>query len=171
MNTALIEKYGKRVTVQNSLWGEDVVTDWRPNAGESACLSGRLFEDVTEDVLKSNSNIRNISRRPKFKCHFGLEREGDFELLYKDTVVHVECKQLGNAESHFDKLSHVFMNLICGCYGKNFWLVYDYNKDGNKSTTKKIRHLEERCKVIKEQVSLQGITFEYMTLEKLQKNA
>lgn len=167
MNTALVEKYGDKVKVQNSLWGEDIVTDWRPHAGESACVSGRLFEDITEDVLKSRSNIRSINKRPKFKCHFGLEREGDFEILYKDNVVHIECKQLGNAESHFDKLSHVFMNLICGCYGKQFWLLYDYNRDGAKNTIKKIKHLEDRCKTIKEQVALQGITFEYMTLDKL----
>jgi len=168
MNTKLIEKYGDQVKVQNSLWGEDIVMDWRPHAGESATHSGKLFEDITEDVLKSNSNIRGITTKPKFNCHFGLPREGDFELIHKDNLVHVECKQLGNAESHFDKLSHVFMNLICGCYGKNFWLVYDYNKDGGKSTLKKIEYLEKRCQVIKEQVALQGITFEYLTLDKLQ---
>ena len=167
---SMIEKFGNEVNVMNTLWGEDVVMDWRPkNAGDSAAHSGKLFEDITEHVLKSRSNIRGITKKPKFKCHFGLPREGDFELIHKDNIVHIECKQLGNAESHFDKLSHVFMNLICGCYGNNFWLVYDYNKDGNPSTLKKIRHLEKRCQVIKEQVALQGITFEYLTIEELEK--
>lgn len=169
MNTQLIEKYGDKVRVQNTLWGEDIVMDWRPHAGESATHSGQLFEEITCDVLKSNTNIRGITKKPKFKCHFGLPREGDFELLYKDNIVHIECKQLGNAESHFDKLSHVFMNLIQGCYGKHFWLVYDYNRDGGQSTLRKIAHLEKRCQAIKEQVALQGITFEYLTLERLSK--
>lgn len=169
MNLQLLEKYGDKVKVQNTLWGEEIVLDWRPTAGESATHSGQLFENVTYDVLRSSNHIRGINKRPKFKCHFGLHREGDFELIHGGNVVHVECKQLGNAESHFDKLSHVFMNLICGCYGDHFWLVYDYNRDGGHSTLKKIAHLEERCKVIKQQVALQGITFEYLTLDKLSK--
>jgi hypothetical protein len=143
--------------------------DWRPHAGESATHSGQLLEKITCDVLKSNTNIRGITKKPKFKCHFGLPRQGDFGVIYKDNIVHIECKQLGNAESHFDKVSHVLMNLERGCYGNNFWLVYDYNKDGNPSTLKKIRHLEQTCQVTKEQVALQGITFEYLTIEKLLK--
>ena len=169
MNTQLIEKYGDKVRVQNTLWGEDIVMDWRPHAGESAAESGKLFENITHDILKSNPNIRGITKKPKFKCHFGLPREGDFELLYKDNIVHVECKQLGNAESHFDKLSHVLMNLIQGCYGKHFWLLYDYNKEAPRATWKKIAKLEKRCQNIKEQVALQGITFEYLTLDRLSK--
>ncbi len=169
VSTNLVEKYGEHVKVQNDLYGNDVIVDWRPCAGESATESGLLFESITEDILKSNPDIRGITKRPDFYCHFGMKRKGDFECIHNDNVIHIECKQLGNAESHFDKLSHVFMNLISGCYGQNFWLVYDYNLNGKKSVLKKIDYLETRCEAIKRQVALQGITFEYLTLGKLQK--
>lgn len=167
MNINLVEEFGNDIKVTKDLYGNDIVVDWRPVAGKSAQASGKLFENVVEKTFKQKSNIRSVTKNPKFKCHFGMLRKGDFEIIRDDTVIHVECKQLGNAESHFDKLSHVLMNLINGCYGKNFWLVYDYNRDGKQSTMKKIKFLEERCEQVKTQVAQQGITFEYLTIDKL----
>lgn len=168
VSPAILEKYGNVVKTQTDIFGNEFIADYRPIAGESAAKSGKLFENITEEILKNNSDIRGISKRPTFYCHFGLPRVGDFECIHKDKVVSVECKQLGDAESHFDKLSHVFMNLVSGCYGKNFWLVYDYNLNAKPNTLKKIDVLEKRCQEIKEQVALQGITFEYLTLGRLQ---
>ena len=174
MNTKLINKYRDQVEVVNTLWGDDYIPDYRPVAGKSAAYSGQLFEDMTFDVLKSNKNILGITKKPKFKCHYGISREGDYEVLYKDLydkelVVHIECKQLGDCESHFDKVSHVLYNLENDCYGKNFWLVYDYNRSGSLTTLNKIRCLEERCAQVKAKVAAAGIVFEYLTLDRLEK--
>jgi len=168
VSPAILEKYGNMVNTQTDIFGDKFIADYRPVAGKSAAKSGQLFEDITEEIIKNNPDIRGITKQPIFYCHFGLKRRGDFECVYKDTIVSIECKQLGNAESHFDKLSHVFMNLVSGCYGKNFWLVYDYNLNAKPSTLKKIDVLEKRCLEIKKQVALQGITFEYLTLGRLQ---
>ena len=59
------------------------------------------------------------------------------------------------------------MNLICGCYGKDFWLVYDYNGDINPSGKEKVAHLIKRSEDIKKQVALQGITFELVLIDNL----
>ena len=59
------------------------------------------------------------------------------------------------------------MNLVHGCYGDEMWLVYDYN--GNISNRGKncINALVERCKQLKKQVALQGITFELVLIDNL----
>ena len=159
------------VQVKRDLWGNKFVTDLRPSAGKSAAKSGNLFEKVVLSELKghpSHLTLYGVNSKPKYKCHFGLDsREGDFALITSDRKIHIECKQLGNCESHFDKLSHVLMNLISGCYGKDFWLVYDYSGDIKPSGKEKIAHLVKRSEDIKKQVALQGITFELVLIDDL----
>ena len=159
------DRVKKDLDVQNNLYGEQFVTDLRPVAGKAAANSGKIFEDITYGKLIGDGRI--INKRPKFKCHFGLPRLGDFEIVSADRIVHVECKQLGNAESHFDKLSHVFMNLVFGCYGKEMWLVYDYNGMASVGAKNKIRALVKRGDELKQQVALQGITFELILIDNL----
>ena len=159
------------VQVKRDLWGNEFVTDLRPSAGKSAADSGNLFERVVFSELKghpSHRTLYGVSSKPKYKCHFGLDnRQGDFALITSDRKIHIECKQLGNCESHFDKLSHVFMNLIMGSYGYDFWLVYDYSGDIKSSGKTKIAHLIKRSEDIKKQVALQGITFELVLIDNL----
>ena len=153
--------------VRNDLFGDQFVSDLRPVAGKSAVKSGRAFEDIVESILYGKSRI--VTKRPKFKCHFGLPREGDFEIVSdKDRIIHIECKQLGNVESHFDKLSHVMLNLVAGCYGKEMWLVYDYNANVGPRGHRHIEALVKRCVELKKQVALQGITFELVLIDDLE---
>ena len=65
------DRVKKDLDVQNNLYGEQIVTDLRPVAGKSAAKSGKLFEDITYSKLVGNGRI--IKKRPKFKCHFGLD--------------------------------------------------------------------------------------------------
>jgi len=127
--------------------------------------SGALFENQVLDKL-SNYKIEIVSQ-PDFYCHFDLPRKGDFLIFKGDKKIHVECKQLGNVQSHFDKLSHCLFNLCNGCYGKDFWLIYDYAKDSGRSALKKINHLITTCEKIKKQVLVQGINFELIHLDDL----
>ena len=159
------ERMKTNLDVKNDLFGNQFVTDLRPVAGRSANLSGKALEDLTEHKIREN-DIEYISK-PTFNCHFGLSREGDFEIVVPNRKIHIECKQLGNAESHFDKLSHCLFNLISGCYGKDFWLVYDYNASLTKGGEVKIKSLVNRCKEIQTQVALQGITFELVLIDNL----
>jgi|TARA_R110002167_G_scaffold122845_3_gene301526 hypothetical protein len=152
--------------VRNDLFGDQFVSDLRPVAGKSAAKSGRAFEDIVESILYGKSRI--ITKRPKFKCHFGLPREGDFEIVSAERQIHIECKQLGNIESHFDKLSHVMLNLVAGCYGEEMWLVYDYNASVNPRGYRNIEALVKRSDVLKKQVALQGITFELVLIDDLE---
>ena len=43
--------------------------------------------------------------------------------------IYIECKQLGDLQSHFDKLCFNLLNFMYGCYCSEFWLVYDYNRE------------------------------------------
>ena len=175
----LSEETKSKLDTKFDMFGNTVVKDFRPNSCQmNAIESGQLFEDVTEDVLRGvndryDLNI-GIQKKPKFKCHYGLDRKGDFaftvptqnalKILRK---IHIECKQLGNAESHFDKLDHCLMNLINRKYGDFFWLVYDYDREGKPNTLRKINLLVERCRQIKEQVAIQGISFELVLIDDL----
>tara|TARA_Y100000361_G_C11151960_1_gene341661 strand:+ start:1189 stop:1707 length:519 start_codon:yes stop_codon:yes gene_type:complete len=149
-----------------NLEGNDYLID-RRSAGDKAYESGKNFEDQVENELKKYPVA--IQKQPSFMCHYELDRRGDFLIRTDDgTRIHIEAKQLGDAQSHVDKLSHCFMNLISGCYGSHFMLVYDYNKRGTKGTLKKIQRVQNRAKVIKEQVALQGITFELVLIDELE---
>ena len=152
--------------VKNDLWGNDVVLDHRPVAGGSASKSGKLFEDIVARKFHQSNLI--FEKSPSFKCHFGMRRKGDFLININDNVIHVECKQLGNAESHFDKISHCFLNMLQGCYGSHFWLIYDYNRDGKPNTLRKIKHLREESDRIQKQSRLSGISFELVDINDLQ---
>ena len=156
-----------KLDIRNDLFGNQFVPDLRPVAGKSAAKSGKTFEDITENILHGGKCL--ITKRPKFKCHFGLPRQGDFQIesIGDDRKVHIECKQLGNVESHFDKLSHVFMNLVSNCYGEEMWLVYDYNGDVSQRAIRHIESLIARCVKLKKQVALQGITFELVLIDDL----
>ena len=157
----------KDIVFHNTLFDdEEICTDLRC-AGDVAQQSGARFESITHDVLKCYNNpVRySIVKRPEFYCHFGLSRQGDFLIHNNERWIHIECKELGNVESHFDKLSHCLFNLVNGCYGDEFWLVYSYDRvKGNKN---KIRHLKRRCIEIKKQVAIQGITFELILIDEL----
>ena len=52
-----------------------------------------------------------------------------------------------------------------GCYGKEYWLIYDYNREMKNKT--KIQKLIDRCQAVKEQVSTQGIIFECVHIDDL----
>jgi hypothetical protein len=149
---------------QNTLFGDTIIVD-RRSAGECAQKSGALFENLVFNEL-CDFNI-TISKEPYFRCHFNLPRKGDFLITTNDMSIHIECKQLGNVQSHFDKLSHCLFNVVNGCYGNHFWLVYDYAKDSQYSAHKKIKELILRCKEIKKQVAVQGINFELVHIDDL----
>jgi len=161
------EKTKKQLIIRRNIYGEDFITDLRPTAGQSAQKSGALFEKIVFRILDNYNVYKNysITSKPDFNCHFDLNRQGDFLLKTKKRYIHIECKQLGNLESHFDKLSHCLMNVITGCYGEHFWLIYDFNRD--KFNNKKLKKLAERCNIIKKQVALQGITFECILVDEL----
>ena len=161
----LNDRIKPQLDIQNNLFGEQFCTDLRPVAGKSAAKSGKMFEDICKQIM-INGKIQ-VNKKPKFKCHFNLNRQGDFEIVTNDRKIHIECKQLGNVESHFDKLSHVFMNLVSGCYGDEMWLVYDYNGQINSRGKRYINALNERCIKLKKQMALQGVTFELVLVDNL----
>ena len=74
--TEIDDRLKKELDVQNNLFGEQFITDLRPVAGKSAAKSGKLFENIIYSKIVGKGRI--INKRPKFKCHFGLDREGDF---------------------------------------------------------------------------------------------
>ena len=161
----------ENMKMKKDVFGETYISDLRlDSAGIVAQQSGAHFESIVLDILKycNKDNRYHISARPKFKCHFELNRESDYGIMCGPdwkTSIHIECKQLGNVESHFDKLSHCFMNVVLGCYGKYFWLVYDYNREiGNKF---KIEKLIIRSAELKKQVAKKGITFETILVDDL----
>lgn len=167
INSSNTQKY----TTVSTLFGEEQIVDLRC-AGDSAQESGKRFEDITEKLLIEGKRLTDryyYDTKPKFKCHFDLPREGDFLIKSSNSkrTIHVECKQLGDVHSHFDKLSHCLMSAISGCYGNEFWLVYDYNRITTKSSSKKIIKLIKRCKQIKDMCLLQGITFELILIDDL----
>ena len=169
----------KDCNLGQDLEGNRFIRDLR-SAGDNAQESGARFESITLDILARCHNAKvgsnqpgfSIIKKPHFRCHYDLKREGDFEIRkaddpYGEDPIHIECKQLGNVESHFDKLSHVFMNLVSGCYGDEMWLVYDYNGQINSRGKRYINALNERCIKLKKQMALQGVTFELVLVDNL----
>ena len=147
-------------------------------AGKSAVENGKMFETILENILEdyrinlpkfTNKFSLSYFTQPKHTCHFGLPRKGDFKLKvyesgqgYRENSIMIECKQLGNVESHFDKISHTLLNALTGNMGNYVWLVYDYNRDiGNKT---KIEALVNRCKELKNQLQSQNIIFELIDI-------
>ena len=148
------------------LYGKEFIKDTRC-AGDVAQESGARFESITLDILNyCNKKKYNITKRSIYTNHYKIgNRQGDFHISSGERKIHIECKQLGNVESHFDKVSHCLMNLIMGCYGKEYWLIYDYNREMKNKT--KIQKLIDRCQAVKEQVSTQGIIFECVHIDDL----
>ena len=149
------------------VFGNRIVRDLR-SAGDNAQESGARFENQTIDVINfCNKGTFQLQRTPKHRCHFGLKRKGDFEIVSAKRCIHIECKQLGDVQSHLDKISHCHMNVINGCYGNEFWLIYDFNREKQNRT--KINAMINESQRIKKQVALQGITFESILIDDLPK--
>jgi len=170
--------------INKDLWGEETLIDLRPNfgsAGRSAQKSGAMLEKVVGRIVYQFSEKHpglithsyhswgQASHKPNFSCHYNLPRKGDGEIKTQSrNKIHIECKELWDVESHFDKLSHILLNVIEGCYGKIFWLVYNYNRSNGNNH--KIDAMIKRHKEIQSQVRIRGIIFETIDVTDLDKH-
>jgi hypothetical protein len=151
--------------VGTNLYGDKYIKDLR-SAGEVAQEAGKRFENITKAILiEENVGRYNIIPQPPYICHYGLKRKLDFGLESEEKFIFVECKQLGDVQSHLDKISRHYLDVIQGCYGKYFWIVYDFNREKQNRT--KIDKFILESKRIKEHVALQGITFECILIDEL----
>jgi len=118
-----------------------------------------------------------IKQYPKFIYDSSIKRSAnDFTMLdewqlqkpYVATnTIMIEVKQMGNCGSHVQKLDYDWANLRAGCYGDNFWLVYDYDRTSNAAFTT-INYLKKFCLNLKKEVALIGIQFEFVDFSNLQ---
>ena len=104
------EKTREQLDIKRSLFQEEYVNDFRPSAGASAVKSGALFEQVVQEKIQGlmgNKSFKLFSQ-PSFTDYMDMDRRADFMLLTKehksDQPLYIECKQLGNCESHIDKV-------------------------------------------------------------------
>tara|TARA_Y100000310_G_C20379939_1_gene667604 strand:- start:143 stop:748 length:606 start_codon:yes stop_codon:yes gene_type:complete len=133
----VINKMAAGVDKHLDVFGKEYVDDTRTGdcAGKVAADSGNNFENLAEKLLKQyNKPVRyRIIKNDKYTCCFNLPRRIEFSIEYncKKNVkkIYIECKQLGDLHSHFDKLCFNFLNFMYGCYGSEFWLIYDYNRE------------------------------------------
>ena len=159
-----------------NLFGNDIIQISKKQcAGEIAQKQGKVFEDYVEDILKDFiSDNYILKKQPQYTNHYGLDgKRKDFKLTpistdlfninetnYNLKTYMVEVKQLGDC-TILEKLDYEWNNLKAGCYGNNFWLVYDYMRY-NKSAIRSVVALTKFCKKLKEEVAINGITFEWI---------
>ena len=167
---ALSEKTRSQMSnvTMNVETGKIQVIDSRPkHAGKSAQESGKLFEDVMADVF----NYCKISyeRQVPYIDHYGQDKKIDFKLRLPKQImvpqlrnVMVECKQLGDCQSHIEKIDHCLMNFYNGSYGNHFWLVVDYNQE-NTAARRKVELIEHRLAEIGANCLLQNRHIKMMT--------
>ena len=53
----------------------------------------------------------------------------------------IEAKQLGLVSNNVQKLDYEWNNLRAGCYGKEFWVVYDFYR-GSKNAQRWFSHID-----------------------------
>tara|TARA_B100001093_G_C26472448_1_gene861233 strand:- start:43 stop:609 length:567 start_codon:yes stop_codon:yes gene_type:complete len=131
------------------LFGNPVVTSFRgkKSAGRSAAETGALFESAVSEVIH-NAGLP-FEKKPKYTDYCNMEeREGDFKVFCKNgAYIWIEAKQLGNCESHTQKLAYIWLNSFEGAYGSHFILVYDYDissKNSQKHLSKLQRYVDEK---------------------------
>ena len=150
------------VELHRDLYGKEYHQQTGGLAGEVAAKRGLDFEKLVAEV--SNGKVKthqtakgNITfTSPIFTNWTGSDnREGDLILSHNSIDYHVECKNLGGVESHLQKLSEIYCNLLFKSYNLPFILVYTYNS--NISLTK-ISQVEGYLKKIRE---VGGLVFEF----------
>ena len=143
-------------------------------AGGVAHHAGNEFEKYIETILEENlPNTYDLEKQPTYVNHYGLGgKRKDYKLIPKSNLLFsnennvnlntymIEAKQLGDC-TIVQKLDYEWNNLRAGCYGNNFWLVYDYERY-NKSAIKWVGAITEYCLKMKKEVAKKGITFEWI---------
>lgn len=137
------------------------------SCGGNATKNGKILERITE----YNVQLAGVhtKQQPKHTDWFGNDnRRGDLQLyLSTGTSIHVECKQLGDVGSHFDKLSHYYLNLMNGCFGSHSWLVYDYDRECCLTSKVKISKLIQKAEEVSSNMRPQGIHHELVLIDDL----
>ncbi len=153
--------------------GQYEITDLR-KAGNVAQKSGARFEQQTKNIINFCKNYYKLPIelvRPttgEFRCFWNQERKSDWNIVSAKKRIKIECKELGDLQSHFDKLSHCILNVENGHYGKDFWLVYNYNRD--KKDCHKMNMFVEKCEEVKQRVAKFQINFECILIDDLPKH-
>ena len=164
----------KDLKVVSTLWGEEIISlrDDRI-AGQVAKEEGDKFENYVEELLIENLvDSYGVINQPLYTNYYGMSGlRKDFKLIPKSDLFceikddlksyMIEAKQLGLVSNNVQKLDYEWNNLRAGCYGNNFWLVYDYERY-NKSAIKWVGAITEYCLKMKKEVAKEGITFEWI---------
>ena len=125
-----------------------------------------------------------LEEQPKYIDHYGQKnKKKDFAIqtivrnhiglwderpLECEPRIMIEVKQLGGCESHVQKLDYDWTNLREGCYGNNFWVIYDYNRFLSRAV-KTIDYLSSFCENLKKEVAQKGIRFEWIDFNDIDK--
>ena len=158
------------IIITKNVLGEEIYQySNKLSAGAVAQAHGKIFEDAVGNILEDSlSDGYYIKNQPKYIDHYDI---GDEDARYKDfllepystedTPIMIEVKQLGDC-TIVQKLDYEWNNLQAGCYGKNFWLIYDYRRE-NKSAIHMVHKLKIYCTKLAEKVLKdKGIKFHFI---------
>ena len=167
------ENTREQLDIKRSLFQEEYVNDFRPSAGASAVKSGALFEQVVQEKIQGlmgNKSFKLFSQ-PSFTDYMDMDRRADFMLLTKehksDQPLYIECKQLGNCESHIDKVVVWFNQIFFSTKLTKLWIIYDYNGETSGFGYRKIQKIKQFANMIQSIVQQQGKVFEFIYIEDL----
>tara|TARA_B100000287_G_scaffold261213_1_gene245762 strand:- start:191 stop:727 length:537 start_codon:yes stop_codon:yes gene_type:complete len=161
--------------IPNLFGGSTLSFTKNPNcAGGVATHAGKEFENYLETILEENvPDYYSIIYQPTYTNHYGLPgKRKDYKLVPNSNMLSadsktskletymLEAKQLGDC-TIVQKLDYEWNNLRAGCYGDNFWLIYDYQRYNN-SAIKWVSAITEYCINLKKEVADIGINFEWI---------
>ena len=167
----------KDLKVVSTLWGEEIISlrDDRI-AGQVAKEEGDKFENYVEELLIENLvDSYGVINQPLYTNYYGMSGlRKDFKLIPKSDLFceikddlksyMIEAKQLGLVSNNVQKLDYEWNNLRAGCYGKEFWIVYDFYR-GNKNAQRWFSHIDANViPDLKKEVAEKGINFRWIDI-------
>jgi len=167
----------KNVKTISTIYGEQTIS-FRDKkvAGHVAIEEGNKFEDYVGEILLENlTPSYGIIKQPKYTNWFGKsDLSKDFKLTPKSNFLNgngdnrktyvLEAKQLGIVGNNIQKIEYEWANLRHGCYGKDFWLIYDFYRDDPNAQRWLSLFMENGLPLLLEEMNEKGINLKWIDI-------
>ena len=167
----------KNVKVVSTIYGEEIISMRdKKVAGHVAIEEGNKFEDYVEELLLENlTSSYGIINQPLYTNWFGMPKlHKDFKLIPKSNFLKgnedsrktymLEAKQLGLVVNNIQKIEYEWANLRHGCYGKDFWLIYDFYRDDLNADRWISNFMENGLPLLLEEMNEKGINLKWIDI-------
>ena len=103
---------------------------------------------------------------PKLHKDFKLIPKSNFLKGNEDSrkTYMLEAKQLGLVVNNIQKIEYEWANLRHGCYGKDFWLIYDFYRDDLNAHRWISNFMENGLPLLLEEMNEKGINLKWIDI-------